>query len=141
MQEAFNGEMSSVRILTGMFAAFALIALVLAASGLYGVISYAVSQRYQEIGIRMALGAVPRDIRTLIARQTAVLITVGCGLGLLGGLVIAQATATLLYDVSARNPYTYVSVAALLIFVAGCAVLGPVRRATRVDPLLTLRGN
>jgi putative ABC transport system permease protein len=140
MEEAFKDENSSSAILMGMFISFAVIALVLAASGLYGVISYSVSQRYQEIGIRMALGAVPRDIRTLIARQTVVLVGAGCVFGLAGGAALAQTTSSLLYDVSATDPSTYIIVAVLLSLVAGFSALAPVRRATRVDPLMTLRG-
>jgi putative ABC transport system permease protein len=139
MAEAFNDEMSSSRILTGMFASFALLALVLAAAGLYGVISYSVSHRVQEIGIRMALGAVPGDIRRLVVRQTVVLVVVGCALGLVGGAVIARLTSQVLYDVSAADPSTYIAVAAILAAVAIVATYAPVRRATRVDPLLALR--
>ena len=139
IDQAFDDEMSSSRILTGMFASFAALALVLAASGLYGVISYSVSQRVQEIGIRMALGAVPGDIRRLVLRQTLQLVVVGCALGLAGGAAIARVTAQVLYDVSPSDPSTYVAVAVLLAGVAAIATYAPVRRATRVDPLLALR--
>jgi len=140
MQEAFDDELSSVRILTGMFAAFAVIALVLAASGLYGVISYSVSQRSQEIGIRMALGAVPRDIRALVVRQTAWLVAAGTAFGIAGGVALAQASTALLYEVSANDPTTYITVAAGLAVIAALSALPPIHRATRVDPVLTLRG-
>jgi putative ABC transport system permease protein len=139
LDEAFDDEMSSSRILTGMFSAFAAIALALAASGLYGVISYSVSQRIQEIGIRIALGAVPSDIRRLVVRQTLALVAVGTVLGLTGGAAIARFTSTILYDVSASDPGTYIGVAGLLALVAVFATYAPVRRATRVDPLLALR--
>jgi putative ABC transport system permease protein len=139
LDEAFDDEMSSSRILTGMFSAFAAIALALAASGLYGVIAYSVSQRIQEIGIRIALGAVASDIRRLVVRQTLVLVAVGTVLGLAGGAAIARFTSTILYDVSASDPTTYVGVAVLLAVVAIVATYAPVRRATRVDPLLALR--
>jgi predicted permease len=119
VREAFKDEMSSLVILSGMFMSFAAIALVLAASGLYGVISYSVSQRAQEIGIRLALGATVRDIRSLIVRQTAFLIGTGCVLGLLGGIALAQSTSALLYDVSPSDPSTYVVVAFVLASVAG----------------------
>jgi putative ABC transport system permease protein len=139
MQEAFDDELSSSRILAGMFISFAVIALTLAAAGLYGVISYSVSQRVQEIGIRMALGAVPADIRRLVVRQTAVLIVTGAALGLAGGAAIARATSTLLYDVSPSDPSTYLIVAGLLALVAAASALTPLRRATRIDPLIALR--
>jgi putative ABC transport system permease protein len=139
LEDAFNDVLSSSRILTGMFTAFAVLALVLAASGLYGVISYSVSQRVQEIGIRMALGAVPGDISRLIVRQTLALVTIGAVLGLAGGAALARLTSTLLYDVSASDPSTYLAVAGLLSLVAVVSAYGPVRRATRVDPLMALR--
>ncbi|HXW08260.1 MAG TPA: ABC transporter permease [Vicinamibacterales bacterium] len=138
-EEAFDDEMSSSRILTGMFVSFAVLALALAASGLYGVISYSVSQRVQEIGIRMALGAVPTDIRRLVIRQTLVLLGTGCIIGLAGGAAVARLTSRLLYDVSASDPSTYFGVAAVLCLVALLATYAPVRRATRVDPLVALR--
>jgi putative ABC transport system permease protein len=139
VEEAFDDELSSSRILAGMFISFAVIALALAAAGLYGVISYSVSQRVQEIGIRMALGAVPGDIRRLVVRQTSVLIVAGAAIGLAGGAAIARATSTLLYDVSPSDPSTYVIVAGLLALVACGSALAPLRRATRIDPLIALR--
>jgi putative ABC transport system permease protein len=139
IEQAFNEELSSLTILTSMFAAFALIALTLAAAGLYGVISYSVSQRVQEIGIRMALGAVPGDIRRMIVRQTLVLFTVGCVFGLAGGAALARAAGSLLYEVSPSDPSTYLVVALVLSAVAAVSALAPVRRATRIDPLVALR--
>ena len=139
MEEAFDDEFSSNRILTGMFASFAVLALVLAGSGLYGVISYSVSQRVQEIGIRMALGAVPGDIRNMVVRQTLTLVLIGTILGLAGGAAIAHAARSILYEVSPSDPATYLAVAALLSLVAAASALAPVRRATRIDPLLALR--
>jgi putative ABC transport system permease protein len=139
MEEAFDDELSSSRILTWMFMAFAVLALVLAGSGLYGVISYSVSQRVQEIGIRMALGAVPGDIRRMVVTQTLVLVLVGTVLGLAGGAALARAAASLLYEVTPSDPATYIAVAVMLVLVAGASALAPVRRATRIDPLLALR--
>jgi putative ABC transport system permease protein len=139
LEEAFDDELSSGRILNGMFTAFALLALVLAGSGLYGVVSYSVSQRVQEIGIRLALGAVPSDIRRLIARQTLLLVAIGVAIGLAGGAAIASATSSLFYDVSATDPSTYIAVAGLLALVAAAATLAPLRRAVRIDPLVALR--
>jgi putative ABC transport system permease protein len=139
MDEAFDDEFSSNRVLSGMFAAFAILALVLAGSGLYGVISYSVSQRVQEIGIRMALGAVPGDIRNMVVRQTLTLVLIGTILGLAGGAAIAQAARSILYEVSPSDPATYLGVAAILALVAAASALAPVRRATRIDPLLALR--
>jgi putative ABC transport system permease protein len=139
LNDAFADEMSTPRVLFGLFVSFAVLALLLSASGLYGVISYSVSQRAQEIGIRMALGAVPGDIRRLIARQTIGLVAIGTAAGLAGGAAIARTTSSLLYDVSPGDPSTYVAVSATLVIVAAFAAYVPVRRAVRVDPLLALR--
>ncbi len=136
---AIDDELSSTRILIGMFVAFAVLALLLAAAGLYGVISYSVSQRVQEIGIRMALGAVPGDIRRLVARETVVLVAIGSVLGLAGGAAIARAASSVLFTVSPTDPATYAGVAAALIAIAMLAAYAPVRRATRIDPLTALR--
>jgi len=139
MEEAFDDELSSSRILAGMFISFAVIALALAAAGLYGVISYSVSQRVQEIGIRMALGAVPADIRRMVVKQTLTLVLIGSILGLAGGAAIAHAARSILYEVSPSDPATYLGVAAILSLVAAGSALAPVRRATRIDPLVALR--
>ena len=139
IEEAFADETSSSKILLGMFISFAALALALAASGLYGVVSYSVSQRQQEIGIRMALGAVAGDIRRMIVRQTAVLFVVGAVIGLAGGALIARASASVLFRVSPSDPVTYGGVAVLLGLVALIAAYFPVRRAVTVDPLAALR--
>jgi putative ABC transport system permease protein len=136
---ALDDELSSSRIVTGMLASFAVLALMLAASGLYGVMAYAVSQRTQEIGIRMALGALTTDISRLVVRQTLVLVLLGCGLGLLAGALMARAAAGLLYDVSPGDPASYGVVVLVLCAVAVAAVYAPIRRATHVDPLRALR--
>jgi putative ABC transport system permease protein len=137
--EAVRDELSSTNILIGMFVSFAVLALVLAAAGLYAVISYSVSQRVQEIGIRMALGAVPRDIRRLVARETIVLVVIGSVLGLAGGVALARAASSVLFTVSPTDPVTYAGVAVTLVLTAMVAAYAPVRRATRIDPLTALR--
>jgi ABC-type antimicrobial peptide transport system permease subunit len=139
--QALDDELSSSRIIAGMLAAFAALALVLAASGLYGVMAYAVSQRTQEIGIRMALGALTTDIRRLIVRQSLVLVLIGCTLGVVLGAASARAARSLLYEVSPGDPVSYVAVVVVLGLVAVAAVYAPLRRATRIDPLLALRAD
>jgi putative ABC transport system permease protein len=139
LDEAFNDDLSSSRILIGMFIAFAVLALILAAGGLYGVIAYSVSRRVQEIGIRMALGAIGADIRRLILRQTLVLVVIGLTIGLAGGALIARLSSSILFGVSAGDPVTYSTVTAVLAFVALGAAYVPVRRATRIDPIVALR--
>jgi putative ABC transport system permease protein len=139
MQEALDDDNSSSRVLGGLFGAFALVALVLAASGLYAVVSYATAQRVKEIGVRVALGALPGDISRMMLRQTAFLVAIGVVLGLAGGRALAAGASTLLFRVSPSDPATYAGVAATLAAVALLASYVPVRRATSIDPVTALR--
>lgn len=126
--------------LTGVvFALFATLALVLAAVGIYGVMSYAVSQRTNELGIRMALGAQPRDVLKLVLGEGLKLALLGAGIGLICALALSRLAKHLLYGVSASDPLIYLLVLALLSVVALLACYLPARRATRVDPLTALR--
>jgi putative ABC transport system permease protein len=124
-----------------MFGAFALVALVLSAAGLYGVTAYAVSQRTQEIGIRMALGATATDVLRMIVGQNARLVGVGAVVGVLGGVGLGAAMRSVLYRVGATDPATFAAVLAVLMLVALVATYVPARRATRVDPLECLRND
>ena len=139
MQQALDEDLSSSRVLGGLFVAFALVALILAASGLYAVVSYSASQRTQEIGVRVALGAAPGDIRRMMLRQTAIQVAIGVTIGLLGGRALAVGASTLLFQVSPSDPATYAGVALTLGAVALLASYAPVRRAMRVDPVVALR--
>jgi putative ABC transport system permease protein len=123
-------------VLLGVFAA---IALTLAAVGIYGVMSYAVAQRTQEIGIRMALGAHRRDVLSMVLRHGLGLALAGVALGLLAAFVLARLIASLLFQVSSADPPTFSLVPLLLIGVAALACYLPARRATRVEPLVALR--
>jgi putative ABC transport system permease protein len=137
--QALDEDLSSSRILSGMFVSFALLALVLAASGLYAVVSYAAAQRVKEFGVRMALGALPGDITRMMLWQTARLVGIGLALGLAGGRLLAMGATALLYRISPSDPSTYVLVAVTLGTVALLAAYVPARRATAIDPVSALR--
>jgi predicted permease len=127
------------RLGASMFSAFGLLALVLAAIGLYGVVSYSVAQRTREVGIRMALGAQRGDVLSLVVRQGAVLTIIGLVLGLAAALGTTHLVTHLLFGVSATDPVTFVGVCVVLAAVAALASYLPARRATRVDPIIALR--
>jgi len=118
---------------------FALTALLLAAVGVYGLISYSVAQRTREIGIRVALGARPSQVTVPIVREGLALTTIGVAIGLAGSFAATRLLATFLFGVDATDPLTFIAVAALLLAVAFAASYLPSRRALRVDPLTALR--
>jgi len=127
------------RVAAGMASAFGALALVLATLGLYSVMTYAVSQRMREIGIRMALGASLRDVLRLIVRQGMRMALIGIALGLAGALALTRVLASLLLGVGATDPLTFVGVSLLLSAIALLACWVPARRAAKVDPMVVLR--
>ncbi len=126
-------------VVGGMFSVFAIIALVLAAVGLYAVTAHSVVQRTQEIGIRMALGAAGGQVRWLFVRKLLIQLAVGVSVGLAGAVGVGTVMQTLLFGVGAYDPVTLVGIAAILSAAAAIACYWPTRRATRVDPIVALR--
>ncbi|HSY13013.1 MAG TPA: FtsX-like permease family protein, partial [Verrucomicrobiae bacterium] len=122
-----------------LFEAFALVGLLLAATGIYGVLSGSVTERTREMGVRAALGASPDDILKLVLRQGLKLASIGAAIGLAGALASSRALTTLLYQVSPGDPVTYIEVTAALLAVAVLACWIPARRAAHVDPAITLK--
>ena len=122
-----------------LFEAFALVALLLAATGIYGVLSGSVTERTRELGVRAALGASPGDILALVFRQGMTLAAIGVAIGLAGAMVASGALTSLLFGTSPLDPLTYAAVIALLLGSAAFACLMPARRAARIDPAITLR--
>ena len=122
-----------------LLAIFALLALLLASVGIYGVMAYSVSQRTQEIGIRMALGAQQSSVLAMVMGQGMKLAGIGIALGIVGALLLTNVLKSLLYNVSATDPFTFVMISLVLTIVASLACYLPARRATLVDPLVALR--
>jgi ABC-type antimicrobial peptide transport system permease subunit len=139
MQVTLSRSIGQRRFTTLLLALLASVALLLAAVGIHGVLSYGVSQRRREIGIRMALGARASDMIGLIVGEGLRLAVVGLVLGLAGAFVLTRFLTTQLFGVTPTDPATFAAVAALLAFVAVAATAVPARRAASVDPLVTLR--
>jgi ABC-type antimicrobial peptide transport system permease subunit len=127
------------RLSAGIGTAFGLLALLLTTMGLYSVMTYAVSQRTREIGIRMALGAQLRDVMKLVLRQGIALVIVGIVIGLFGAFLVTRVLSSFLLNVGTSDPLTFAAVSVLLVFVALLACYIPARRATKVDPLIALK--
>jgi putative ABC transport system permease protein len=139
MDQALGATLKRERFTMLLLSVFAAVALALAAVGLYGVVSYAVSQRTREIGIRMALGARRSDVLMMVIGQGIKLAGAGALIGLGGALALKRLIETLVFGVSATDPLTFTTIALLLELVALLACWIPARRATKVDPMIALR--
>jgi predicted permease len=139
MDEYLSASVAAPRFNTTLLSIFAGVALVLTIVGLYGVMSYSVVQRTNEIGIRLALGAQSRDVLVMIIKQGGKLIIVGLAIGLVGAFAATRVIASLLFGVTTKDPFTFVAAAVLLAIVALLACYVPAWRATKVDPLEALR--
>jgi putative ABC transport system permease protein len=139
LEDAFADSIAQRKAAMVLLTVFAGMALVLAAVGIYGLMSYMVNERRHEIGIRMALGAAARDVLALVVRQTGLLVAIGVGLGVVGALALSRVLGRIAFEVGGSDPATIGGVAVLLAVVALAATLAPARRATRVAPVVALR--
>jgi predicted permease len=139
MDAALSGSLATARATTALLSAFAVVALAMAAAGLYGVIAYTVEQRTREIGVRIALGADPRAVLALVAAEGGRLAIAGVALGSVVAAIVARAARGLVFGVSRGDPLIYGAVVVLFMIVAAAACVVPARRALRVDPIVALR--
>ena len=139
MEEVLTTSVARQRFTMMLLAGFAGLALLLAAVGIYGVMSYSVAQRTHEIGIRMALGARTVDVLRLAIGQGLRLVLLGLGIGLVGAFFLTSVMSSLLFGISATDPLTFVAISVVLVGVALLASYIPARRAAQVDPLTALR--
>jgi putative ABC transport system permease protein len=141
MDERVGASIGAQRFYASLIGVFAVVALALAAVGLYGVIAYAVSQRTHELGVRVALGATTDRISRMVISEGLVLTGIGVSLGIVGALLLGRVVSSLLFGVSSRDPLTLVGVVVALAAIAMVASWLPARRAARVDPLIAIRGD
>src|SRR5882724_7323238 len=139
LEQIFSSSLDQRRFSLVLFGVFAVVALVLAALGIYGVTSYAVTQRTPELGLRLALGAQRRDVLRLVIGQGMKAVLVGVGIGPAAALAVTRLIAHLLFEISATDPLMFAAIAGVLLLIAMLACFVPARRATRVDPMVALR--
>jgi ABC-type antimicrobial peptide transport system permease subunit len=139
MRQWLAAPLARPRFSTLLFVTFAAITVVLALVGIYGALAATVSQRSRELGIRLALGAARADVRGLVLRQGMGLAFAGCAIGFVGALAATRVLRSMLFGITPGDPVTFAVVVALVLAAAALACYLPARRATRVDPLVTLR--
>jgi putative ABC transport system permease protein len=139
METVFSDSVSGPRFQAALLLVFAGLAIALAMIGVYGVVSYSVSQRTNEIGIRVALGARSADVVRLVLREALALAGIALGLGLAGSLALSRVLQTLLFEITPTDPTTLSSVCCVILAVSALAAVLPARRAMRVDPMVALR--
>jgi putative ABC transport system permease protein len=139
LENYLSGTLAQRKFTLALLMSFCLLALVLAAVGIYGVISYTVSLRAREVGIRMAIGAQPGQVARMVLFEGLALTAGGLMLGFVASLAVTRVLGTMLYDVHPVDPPTLVSVALALACVAAAATIAPARRASHADPIATLR--
>jgi predicted permease len=141
MEDVLHESLAPARLSMRLLVAFAIVALVTAALGVFGVLSFVVAQRTRELGIRMALGAAPGDVRRLVVRYGGALALAGLVIGLAGSFALTRFIATLLFEVKPTDPLTFGAVSAILLGIGVLASWLPARRATRIDPIVALRSD
>ncbi len=141
MERVLIDDLGGTYLLTGMLAVIGVIALFLAAAGVYGLVSYSVSQRTREIGLRMALGARPLEILRMVVTRGSLPMALGLVLGSVGAALLASFTSSAIEEIDLRDPIAYAVVSVPLVVIALIATYVPARRATHVDPLLALRAD
>jgi len=139
VEQQLNGILVQERLTATLAGFFGVLAVLLACLGLYGVISYAVTRRTSEIGVRLALGATPAQVLRMVLKESLVLVSVGIAIGVSGAFAATRLISTMLFGVGAADPLTIGIAIVLMITVATLAVLLPARRASKVDPLVALR--
>ena len=139
MEQWISASAAQPRLDSSLLELFAFAALLIAAIGIYGVLSYSVNQRTREIGVRMAMGAQRGNVMRLVAREGMTVALAGIGAGLVGAYAMSRVLASLLYGVESHDPKTFIGVAGVLLIVAAAACYVPAARATRIDPIVALR--